>query len=97
MSDGMVMLLGLLLMAIIISLFWVFIRVSYAFKSIFGVFPKKATQEMVDKKIQELQKALANEVPVPGSRIDDDIAGYNESKLERAKKLAKKYGFSVSE
>ncbi len=97
MSDGMATLIGSLLGIIIIVLFWIFTRASYAFKGIFGVFPKQATKEMVNEKILELQEVLAHEnekVPVQSS-MDEDVVGYIERKLERAIKLAKKYSFSV--
>ncbi len=95
----MATLIGLLVGIIIIVLFWIFIRASYAFKGIFGVFPKQATQEMVNEKILELQNVLAHEnekVPVQSS-MDEDVAGCIESKLERAKKLAQKYSFTIPE
>lgn len=98
MPDGMTTLISLLLGAIILFLFFIFIRTSRAFKGIFGVMPRQATQEMVNKKILVFQRTLAQyenaEASAPGS-VGEDVAGYIESKLERAKKLAQKYGFRV--
>ncbi|MDD4990444.1 MAG: hypothetical protein PHW31_04020 [Candidatus Pacebacteria bacterium] len=96
MSDGMLLLVGFLITVVVaLSLYMFFTRSSRACKSIFDAYPKKMTQEIVNKKMQELQEALARyeyEESVP-SDIDEDVAGYIESKLERAKKLAERYGF----
>ncbi len=98
--SGTEIFICILLGAIIIFLFFIFIRASYAFKGIFGVFPKKATQEMVDLEIKELQKTLVQKEDGLGhfsTEEDRDRAGMAQNSLERAKKLAQKYSFTIPE
>ena len=89
-----------LVVMVFVVLLLFFSRHRFAFKNIFGVPPKQAIQEMVDKKIRELQETFfrredgLSRFP---TEEDRDWAGMAQNGLERAKKLAKKYGFSVPE
>lgn len=100
MSDKMILIVGLCFTAITIFIYFISTRSSRAFQSVFGETPKQATQEMVDKKIQELRERLSSheeKLPRLPTEEDRDKAGFTQIDLERAKKLAQKYGFRVPE
>lgn len=89
----MASLVGLLVGVITCVLFWIFIRTRYDFKDVFGVFPKKATPEDVNKIIIYLQNTLEQDKE-RGTPTDESVE-YLNTKIKRAKKLATKYNFSV--
>lgn len=99
MSDGMIIFSGLLITAVVIFLGLFFTRSLRDFMSIFGVAPEEATQDIIDKKIGELQLTLwQKEEGLPKrnpTELDMDLGGIAQNKLERAIKVACKFGFNV--
>lgn len=98
--SRIIAILCFLVVIVLVGLLVFFSRHRVAFKRIFGVPPKRASQKIVNEKIAEFQEALASydgEDILSLSKVDEDCLGFLQHTIERARELAQRYGFQVLE